>query len=109
LHKAALNRETRITLDALAAMAIYRMKELVNRKQWLIGRLPDLPPREVAVLRHISQGEDAGSTAEMMHLSETSVSTYLGPAQRKLKARSHAHAVALAVQQRMIQAGRRWR
>jgi DNA-binding CsgD family transcriptional regulator len=103
LHRtSALNHETRMVLDAVASIAIYRIKGIVTAKTKLLGTTIDLSPREVTVLRHISEGKEIATIATRLNLTETSVRTYLLRAQHKLQAKNPAHAVALALQQRLI-------
>jgi DNA-binding CsgD family transcriptional regulator len=99
---AALNDETRMVLDSIASNAIYRIKAIVTANRKLLPTAIDLSPREVTVLRHISEGEEIATIATRLNLTETSVRTYLLRAQKKLQAKNPVHAVALALQQRLI-------
>lgn len=99
-NNSALTREVRMTLDAAASIAVYRLKEMMTKR-----KLPEqvrLSPRESVVLRHLSHGEDATTIGRLLDLSETSVRTYLARAQKKLNAKSQPHAVAVAMRKRLI-------
>ena len=96
----SLSRETRMMLDAAAGIAVYRLKEIMTK-----SNLPDQPrlsPRELAVLRHLSHGEDAATIGRLLGLSETTVRTYVARAQKKLKAQNQPHAIANAMRKRLI-------
>ena len=99
-NESALTREVRMTLNAAAGVAVYRLKEIMARRK--LPEQPRLSPRELVVLRHLSHGEDAAVIGRSLGLSETSVRTYLARAQKKLKAKSQQHAVATAMRNRLF-------
>lgn len=96
----ALSREMRMILNTVASMAVYRLKELMPRNE--PPQKTPLSPREIAVLRHLSHGNDAVAIGATLGISPTTVRTFLRRAQQKLEAKSQAHAVAMAVRQRLI-------
>ncbi|MGY3032683.1 DNA-binding CsgD family transcriptional regulator [Bradyrhizobium sp. USDA 4354] len=98
LTETVLTRELRMTIDAAANLAVYRMKEVMANATIL--EAADLSPRELTALRHFAAGERPPAIAERMRLSENSVRTYLKRAQKKLNAKSQVHAAVLAVRQR---------
>jgi DNA-binding CsgD family transcriptional regulator len=97
-HVLSLSRDQRITFDAASAAAVYRLKEIMGRRN-----RPEatLTVRERSVLRHLSKGLDAAQAAEVLQLSENTVRTYLKRAQEKLGANSQLHAVALAIRRQL--------
>lgn len=100
LTDTVLSRDARMTVDAAANLAIYRMKELMASET--IRQAADLSPRELMAIRHLAAGDTAANIAAHMGLSETTVRTYISRAQKKLKAKSQVHAAVLAVRQRLI-------
>ena len=99
LSEKSLSRDLRITFDAASAAAVYRLKEIMGRRN-----RPDAMPltvRERSVLRHLSKGKDAAQIAEVLQLSENTVRTYLKRAQQKLGANSQLHAVALSIRRQL--------
>ncbi len=62
----------------------------------------DLAPRELQVLQLIADGRSTKQIASTLHLSESTVKTYLRTLFDKLGASHRAHAVALAIRYRLI-------
>jgi len=62
----------------------------------------NLSSREIAVLRHPSEGSNAQLIADILNVSEPRLRTYMQRVQKKLKANTQAHVVALALQRRLI-------
>ena len=99
-QRSALSHESRMVLDAATSIAVFRLKEMMTKTN--LPELARLSPRELTVLRHLSHGDDAATIGGLLCLSETSVRTYLARAQKKLKAKSQTHAVAMAIRKRLI-------
>lgn len=59
-------------------------------------------PREVQVLLALSYGMDFEATAELLGISPHTVQTHYTKAKRKLRAKTRAHAVALAIRQGLL-------
>jgi DNA-binding CsgD family transcriptional regulator len=59
-------------------------------------------PREVQVLTYLSYGMDTRATAELLGLAPSTVETHYRKAKRKLRAKTRAHAVALAIRQGLL-------
>ena len=94
-QRSALSQKSRMMLDAATSIAVFRLKEIMTKTN--LPELARLSPRELTVLRHLSHGDDAATIGGLLCLSETSVRTYLARAQKKLKAKSQTHAVAMAI------------
>lgn len=62
----------------------------------------DLAPRELEVLQLIADGRSTKQIASTLHLSESTVKTYLRTLFEKLGASHRAHAVALAIRYHLI-------
>ena len=99
--KSALNRQTRLVLDAGSAIAIFRLKELMARKKRRHDE-KELSPRELAVLRHLGCGRTLAAVAEQLDLSENTSREYLRRAQKKLKAKNALQAAVVAARLRLI-------
>ncbi|MEU3026712.1 DNA-binding response regulator [Streptomyces incarnatus] len=63
---------------------------------------PALSPQEVAVLRHAAQGRTNAAIGAALHISETTVKTYLSRAYEKLGCGDRTSAVRVAVQRGLI-------
>ena len=94
-----LDRETRMTLNASGAAAIYRLKELVRKGA---VRSVELSPRELAVLEHLARGMRLPATAKQMELSVPTVRIYLRRAQRKFCAVTPTQATVIAVRRKLV-------
>lgn len=62
-----------------------------------------LTPREQQILQFIAEGLDTKEISQQLHLSEYTVSEYVGTILRKLRASNRAEAVAKAIRQNIIQ------
>jgi LuxR family quorum sensing-dependent transcriptional regulator len=61
-----------------------------------------LSPREREVLHWAAEGKTARDTARLLRLSESAVKLYGAKAMDKLRARTKAHAVAIALRHGML-------
>jgi DNA-binding CsgD family transcriptional regulator len=66
-----------------------------------------LVDREIQILGLIAQGGSYAEIAAQLHLAHASVKNYAASAIKKLGARSQAHAVYLACQQKILEPNRR--
>jgi DNA-binding CsgD family transcriptional regulator len=96
---------TRAMLSFAAELAAFRLEDLMerNRKQFAGKREPALTARELAVLYQVSVGERADEIARALQIAEATVRTFLKRAQKKLNARTPAHAVAEAMRGLLMQ------
>lgn len=104
---AALIDDARRVPTVLGGIAVGRLKELMksHRKRGAklaFAEFPELAAGERAVLRHLSQGQEAVDIATAMGLSENTVRTHVRRAMLKLHAKNQLHAVAIAVRNRLI-------
>jgi len=92
-------------LSFAAELAAFRLEDLMerNRKQFAGKREPALTARELAVLYQVSVGERADEIARALQIAEATVRTFLKRAQKKLNARTPAHAVAEAMRGLLMQ------
>jgi LuxR family quorum sensing-dependent transcriptional regulator len=61
-----------------------------------------LTPREIAVLRLVSNGAQGHEAAQALGIGEETIRTHLKNAQIKLGARNRAHAACEALRQKLI-------
>ncbi|WP_066951546.1 response regulator [Microtetraspora fusca] len=97
-----------MTGDALLAPSITR--RLVERFAWPTaapapGRLRDLTPREVEVLRLMGRGLSNAEIAAEFRLSEATVKTHVTRIFTKLHLRDRAQAVVLAYESELVRPG----
>lgn len=95
----ALTAEQRLTLNAAAAMAVHRVKQITDPPQ---AAAPKLTPREKLVLLHLSEGRSTAEIAHDLAIAPTSVQTLAQRANKKLAAQNRVHAVSLAIRQGLI-------
>jgi LuxR family quorum sensing-dependent transcriptional regulator len=98
----ALSAKTRAMLFMGATFAAIRLQQLAPPSIKRIGRGVTVTPRELAVLRSLSQGHRIKETAERLGLGEETVRSHVKKAQAKLDARDRTHAVAQALRRRLI-------
>ena len=87
---------------AAASFAALRLEQLADPDPSSIGPHVRLTPRELAVLRLVSTGEQFRDVAEALGLGEETVRSHLKKAQSKLGARNRTQAVAEALRQHLI-------
>lgn len=98
----SLSAEARAIVFMGATFAVIRLQNIVNPQAGRIGRRPLLTPRELAVLRSMSVGNQVRETAELLGLGEETVRTHLKNAQGKLGVSNRTHAVAQALRRQLI-------
>lgn len=86
-----------LTATALAHADFARLPEVVG-----VGIAAGLSPREATCLKWASMGKTKAETAALMGLSDKTVRFYLDQVMAKLDARNVTHAVAVAVEKRLI-------
>ena len=94
-----LDPEQRLSLNAAAAMAVHRVKQITSQPQ---PSTPKLTPREKLVLLHLSEGLSTAQIAHDLAIAPTSVQTLAQRANKKLAAQNRVHAVSLAIRQGLI-------
>jgi LuxR family quorum sensing-dependent transcriptional regulator len=65
--------------------------------------LPRLTPRECEVLSWVAQGKSAWQVSEILAISERTVNEHVNHACKKLGSANRAHAVAVALRERIIE------
>ncbi|MGE0628433.1 MAG: response regulator transcription factor [Hyphomicrobiaceae bacterium] len=96
------SEELRVILFMGASFAAIRLQKLIDKHPSRIGKGTAMTPREIAVMKLISLGNDVAETARLLDLGEETVRTHLKKAQTKLDARNRSHAVAQAMRLRLI-------
>ena len=97
-----LTPASRILLQAAASFAAERLEHLAGPDVKRIGSRARLTPRELAVLRLVSNGQQASEIAKALALGEETVRSHIKKAQMKLGARNRAHAACEALRQNLI-------
>lgn len=97
-----LSEKARVILFMGATFAAIRLQTLVSANVNRVGSASGLTPRELAVLRLMSFGNQVKDAADALGLGEETVRSHLKKAQMKLGARSRTHAVALAIRRRLM-------
>ena len=75
---------------------------LLSRMRQPGPRVPTLSPQEIAVLAGAAQGRTNAAIGTSLHISETTVKTYLGRAYEKLGVGDRTSAVRKAIELRLI-------
>ncbi|BAK36867.1 two-component system response regulator [Microlunatus phosphovorus NM-1] len=75
---------------------------LLSRMRQPGPRVPTLSPQEIAVLAGAAQGKTNAAIGTSLHISETTVKTYLGRAYEKLGVGDRTSAVRKAIELRLI-------
>lgn len=75
---------------------------LLSRMRQPGPRVPTLSPQEIAVLTGAAQGKTNAAIGTSLHISETTVKTYLGRAYEKLGVGDRTSAVRKAIELRLI-------
>ena len=97
-----LSQQTRIVIFAAASFAALRLEQLASLDVDRIGSRAHLTPREIAVLRLVSMGNQSRDAAEALGLGEETIRSHLKKAQIKLGASNRSHAIAEALRQNLI-------
>jgi LuxR family quorum sensing-dependent transcriptional regulator len=97
-----LTQQTRIVIFAAASFAALRLEQLASLDVDRIGSRAHLTPREIAVLRLVSMGNQSRDAAEALGLGEETIRSHLKKAQVKLGASNRSHAIAEALRQNLI-------
>ena len=97
-----LTQQTRIVIFAAASFAALRLEQLACLDVDRIGSRAHLTPRETAVLRLVSMGNQSRDVAEALGLGEETIRSHLKKAQVKLGASNRSHAIAEALRQNLI-------
>ena len=92
----------RIPICAAAAVAALRLEQLTVPDVDRIGTSPRLTPRELAVLRMVSMGQQSSEIAKALGLGEETVRSHIKKAQAKLGAHNRTHAACDALRQCLI-------
>ena len=97
-----LTPEDRALLFMGASFAAIRLQRLIDPHVKRLGTGSSLTPRELAVLRLLSNGERLREAARLLDLGEETVRSHIKKAQAKLGVRDRTHAVVQAVRLRLI-------
>ena len=97
-----LTPEERALLFMGASFAAIRLQRLIEPNVKRIGTGSSLTPRELAVLRLLSNGTRVREAARLLDLGEETVRSHIKKAQAKLGVRDRTHAVVEAVRLRLI-------
>jgi DNA-binding CsgD family transcriptional regulator len=85
-----------------ASFAAIRLQRLIDPYVKRLGTGSSLTPRELAVLRLVSNGKRVREIARLLDLGEETVRSHIKKAQSKLGVRDRTHAVVQAVRLRLI-------
>jgi DNA-binding CsgD family transcriptional regulator len=97
-----LTQPIRIMIIAAASFAALRMEQLAGLDSTRIGTRNRLTPRELAVLRLVSTGDQSRDVARALGIGAETVRSHLKKAQTKLGVRNRVQAVAEALRQNLI-------
>jgi len=97
-----LRAETRALLLLAATFAAIRLQKLIAPNPSRLGKGVFLTPRELAVLRLLSNGKRIRESASLLGLGQETVRSHLKKAQAKLGVNDNAHAVAQAIRLQLI-------
>ena len=97
-----LTPEDRAMLFMGASFAAIRLQRLVDPYVKRLGKGASLTPRELAVLRLLSNGKRVREIASLLDLGEETVRSHIKKAQSKLGVHDRTHAVVQAVRLRLI-------
>jgi LuxR family transcriptional regulator, transcriptional regulator of spore coat protein len=99
----AMTIAERTSLNFAAGLVVFRLIELAkNHRRRSVRSEPTLTAREHAVLYAYSQGKRADEIARMLEIADNTVDTFLKRAEKKLNAKTPAHAVAKAMRAMLI-------
>lgn len=97
-----LTGEARALLLLAATFAAIRLQKLIAPNPSRLGKGVMLTPRELAVLRLLSNGKRIRDSAHLLGLGQETVRSHLKKAQAKLGVNDNAHAVAQAIRLHLI-------
>jgi DNA-binding CsgD family transcriptional regulator len=97
-----LTSEMRALLLLAATFAAIRLQKLTAPNPSRLGKGTALTPRELAVLRLLSNGKRIRESARLLGLGEETIRSHLKKAQAKLGVNDNAHAVAQAMRLHLI-------
>ncbi len=97
-----LSEEARAVLFMGGTFAAIRLQKLLGPQACRIGKGAGLTPRELAVLRLLSAGNQMAEIAGLLGLGDETVRSHLKKAQAKLGVRTRTQAVAQAIRRRLI-------
>ena len=97
-----LTPEDRALLFMGASFAAIRLQRLIDPYVKRLGTGSSLTPRELAVLRLLSNGKRVREIARLLDLGEETVRSHTKKAQSKLGVHDRTHAVVQAVRLRLI-------
>jgi LuxR family quorum sensing-dependent transcriptional regulator len=108
-HRAVSLSGTRLDLSIMAKnsmhlIALYGFERLRNLMNAADEDKPALTPREREVLTWMAEGKSAWELGEILGLSARTVNEHSQTACRKLRAANRTHAVAIALEQKLIEA-----
>jgi len=92
----------RALLFMAASFAAIQLQRLIDPYVKRIGKGSSLTPRELAVLRLLSNGKRVREIASLLGLGEETVRSHIKKAQSKLGTNDRTHAVVQAVRLRLI-------
>jgi len=97
-----LTPPARIIICAAASFAALRLEQLAGADVERIGASPRLTPRELAVLRMVSMGNQSADIAQALGLGEETVRSHIKKAQVKLGVRNRTQAACDALRHNLI-------
>ena len=97
-----LTTAARIPICAAASVAALRLEQLAGPDVDRMATSPRLTPRELAVLRLVSMGQQSSDIAKALGLGEETVRSHFKKALTKLGARNRTHAACDALRQNLI-------
>lgn len=97
-----LTPSARVPISAAANLAALRLEQLAGPDVDRIGTSPRLTPRELAVLRMVSIGQQSSDIAKALGLGEETVRSHIKKAQTKLGVHNRTHAACDAIRQNLI-------
>lgn len=94
--------ETKALLLMAATFTAIRLQKLIAPNPSRLGKGTTLTPRELAVLRLLSNGKRIRECASLLGLGQETIRSHLKKAQAKLGVNDNAHAVAQAMRLHLI-------
>jgi LuxR family quorum sensing-dependent transcriptional regulator len=98
----SFTHQARGLLNMAAAAAAVRLERLIGDDVKRVGSRASLTQREVAILRHASDGKTAQEIANALELGVETVRSHFKKAETKLGTRNRTHTVAEAMRQLLI-------